>query len=83
MDEAERQAVWLGAFGEAMRVGLRAGLPPRPPDPVVYGEIDQLRRGAHQAMDEATNDAARNAAYERHRALSAVLRELRPQDPGV
>ncbi len=80
MDEAERRDVWLATLGTVV-AEIRAGIG-------MHGQavprlVNDLRDAAHRAMDEATDEAARDAAYERHRALSAILRSLRPPDPGV
>ena len=80
MDEAERRDVWLAALGTVV-AEIRAGIG-------MHGQavprlVNDLRDAAHRAMDEAEHDRERDAMYERHRAFSAILRALQPQDPGV
>ena len=84
MDDEQRQAVWLESLGAAVLAAWQAAHRPQLPGVIEQGAIQELRAGAHRAMDEANTEAERDAMYERHRALSAILQSLRgPEEPGV
>ena len=76
MTGAERREEWLAVLGKVIARLREVGLPIHVS--AVSSVVAALQAAEHEAMDNATDEAARDRAYERHRALSAIHRALLP-----
>ena len=77
MNRARRREIWAEALVDALQAG-RAGdrRDLRLPDPVVRAAIRELLDETQTAMGDAASSDERDKLYERHRALSEIIRRL-------
>ena len=77
MNRARRREIWAEALVDALQAG-RAGdrRDLRLPDPVVRAAIRELLDDTQTAMGDAASSDERDKLYERHRALSEIIRRL-------
>ena len=79
MNRAERREVWAEALVDVLQAARqRDGREVRILDPVVDAAIRGVRDDTQTAMGNATSSNERDKLYERHRALSEIIRRLGP-----